>query len=370
MERQFTEQEQLDIIKEVEEKYSKFLDPNFDASIFLECRDNFALTSHIESVKIFEMNNPPSNPTFTIAIPTYNRCETLKEAIDSALAQETDEHYEVIVIENVDNFDEKTEAQEMLEREYRGKLTYYKNKENLGLFGNWNRCLTLAKGQWVCILHSDDMITQDYIKEMKLVVNNKKYSDATLIGVGGDTLCFPDESTYSKLDKIVNFFKNKTMDDLSYQGIQKTISPCASLHNKEKCIYYGGYNSDEYPHGDTFFHRRIFLYDKIYHYTKKLQTKGIGINTYYQPSTLLKYFFIGSSFILGHYKPKAYAKHMATSYLEYYKDLLKDYPILQQYAENILADKKRFSKLPKNLWRLLYLYEHLVIGRKKKKHAK
>ena len=113
-----SEQEQLEIIKEVEEKYSKFLDPNFDASIFLECRDNFALTEHIESVRIFEMDHTPVNPIFTIAIPTYNRCETLKEAIDSALNQDTDEKYEIIVVENVDDFDTKTPAQEMLEREY------------------------------------------------------------------------------------------------------------------------------------------------------------------------------------------------------------------------------------------------------------
>lgn len=33
------------------------------------------------------MDNSPQSPTFTIAIPTYKRIETLKEAIDSALNQ-------------------------------------------------------------------------------------------------------------------------------------------------------------------------------------------------------------------------------------------------------------------------------------------
>lgn len=33
------------------------------------------------------MDSSPSNPLFTIAIPTYKRIETLKEAIDSALNQ-------------------------------------------------------------------------------------------------------------------------------------------------------------------------------------------------------------------------------------------------------------------------------------------
>lgn len=128
-------EEQYKIINSIEKRYSKFFDPNFDAGIFLECRNNFALTSHIESIKIFEMNNPPSNPTFTIAIPTYNRCITLREAINSALAQETDELYEIIVVENVDHFNIKTEAQEMLEKEYsRGGGDYLLQKQR----ESWN----------------------------------------------------------------------------------------------------------------------------------------------------------------------------------------------------------------------------------------
>ena len=49
---------QYNIINEVESKYLKFLDPSFDSSCFLKCRDNFALNSHIESKKIFEAKNP------------------------------------------------------------------------------------------------------------------------------------------------------------------------------------------------------------------------------------------------------------------------------------------------------------------------
>lgn len=132
-----SKKEEIQVINEIKSKYSKFLDPDFDASVFLKCRDNFTLTSHIESVKIFEMSNPPSNPLFTIAIPTYNRCETLKEAINSALAQETDEYYEVIVVENVDNFDTRTKAQEMLEENYRGGgiLLTIRTKKILGCLG-------------------------------------------------------------------------------------------------------------------------------------------------------------------------------------------------------------------------------------------
>ena len=63
----------------------------------------------------------------------------------------------------------------MLQKEFskEGRISYYKNKENLGMFGNWNRCLELARGEWVCILHSDDKIMPNYIEEMSKVVGDK-----------------------------------------------------------------------------------------------------------------------------------------------------------------------------------------------------
>ena len=374
MNKPLTEQEQLDIIKEVEEKYSKFLDPNFDASVFLKCRDNFALTSHIESVKIFEMDNPPSNPTFTIAIPTYNRCETLKEAIDSALAQETDEHYEVIVVENVDDFDTKTEAQEMLEREYSmgGGVTYYRNKENLGMFGNWNRCLTLAKGQWVCILHSDDMITPNYIEEMrKNIVKNKKYQDTTLVGVRGDFIFF--NKTRRIREKILYFLGGgtKLFDNLHSQGYSKLIPPNAALHNRTQCIKLGGYNQDEYPMADTLFFVRVFAYGKILIYNKELQYKTDEISEFFNPKTLLHYCFIGPSFILGNYKPTIYARYLAYNYLKHFQNYrFKQYPILANYVKLMSQDKRLLSKMPRGFYRFCRLYEFFVKGHLLKKQER
>lgn len=354
MSAKLSEQEQLAIIKEVEEKYSKFLDPNFDASIFLKCRDNFTLTEHIESVKIFEMNNAPINPTFTIAIPTYNRCETLKEAIDSALNQDTDENYEIIVVENVDDFNLKTPAQEMLEKEYRGKLTYYKNKENIGLFGNWNRCLTLAKGQWVCILHSDDMITQNYIAVMKQIIKDKKYTTTTIIG----------NRSYPYNKNIFHFFKimlrgNLSMDNLRLDFPIKIIPPNSALHNKQECLKLGGYNSDEYPSGDMIFYYRAYHYKKVYVLQKILQKTTTHLSIAEQPKTIVPMAIIDLIFILHFVKPKYFSKVFASDYIGYYLDHhLKHLPYLYSYLLDILQKKgvKRYSRIYFKICKMVYLF--------------
>lgn len=322
MSAKLSEQEQSAIIKEVEEKYSKFLDPNFDASIFLKCRDNFTLTEHIESVKIFEMDNAPINPTFTIAIPTYNRCETLKEAIDSALNQDTDENYEIIVVENVDDFDQKTPAQEMLEKEYKGKLTYYKNKENLGMFGNWNRCLTLAKGEWVCMLHSDDILMLNYITCIKNVVRTK--INSILIG----NLQSKEAKWFSKL-----YSKIIPIDDLAFTTPIKRPPPSALLHNKHTCINIGGYNPDEYPSSDNMFAYRCLLEGEVYTYRVQLHDKRNDISTENQPKTILEFCMIDTPFILAYTKPHFFGKFFLYLFLSYCQQ------IFIQNNNNLLSTK-------------------------------
>lgn len=367
MKKQLTEQEQLDIIKEVEEKYSKFLDPNFDASVFLECRDNFALTSHIESVKIFEMDNPPSNPTFTIAIPTYNRCETLKEAIDSVLAQETDEHYEVIIVENVDDFDTKTEAQEMLEREYRGRLTYYKNRENLGMFGNWNRCLTLAQGEWVCLLHSDDMVTPNYIQEIKKIINQvsqqiiligclEKNFGSPITSSSYDQIFLKNNTLKNKIKDII-FGNSKSFDYLNEQYIFKFIPPNAVLHHKEGSIKIGGYNPDEYPIADNFFHTRAHLNGGACVYLKHLQKRRMELNDSLNPKAQMAYCYVGTSFFLGLF-PKKIAKYKGCQYFLEKRNEIAQHK-LQEFLDKV-GDRLK-TKRP-TLW-LLYYKIHSIVKR-------
>ncbi|MGX2983837.1 glycosyltransferase family 2 protein, partial [Helicobacter sp. 23-1045] len=146
-------------------------------------RTNGSSTKRTTSLPDLSPQDNRAAPVFTIAIPTYNRLETLKAAIDSALNQDinfrscenganieakiTKKSYEIIVVENVDDFSAKSNAQKMLESEYFGKVTYYKNEANLGLFGNWNRCIELAQGKWVCLLHSDDLLMPNYLREMQ-----------------------------------------------------------------------------------------------------------------------------------------------------------------------------------------------------------
>lgn len=99
----------------------------------------------------------PDDPLVSICIPTYNRAGMINRAIESALGQ-TYRNIEVIVVDNAssDNTDVVVAA-------YADeRLSYVKNERNLGLFGNFNRCIELATGKFLHILHSDDYIDPDF----------------------------------------------------------------------------------------------------------------------------------------------------------------------------------------------------------------
>jgi len=96
-------------------------------------------------------------PLVSICIPTYNRAWMVGRAIGSALGQ-TYRNIEVIVVDNA-----STDATDEVVAAFSDKrLKYVKNDRNLGLFGNFNRCIELAQGEFIHILHSDDYIDPEF----------------------------------------------------------------------------------------------------------------------------------------------------------------------------------------------------------------
>lgn len=96
------------------------------------------------------------SPTLTIAIPVYERTFGFEEALRSALAVK--ECFEVLV---VDDGSKHKEFEKICSKNTDPRVRYEKASRNAGIFGNWNRCAQLAKGDFITILCSDDIIEPD-----------------------------------------------------------------------------------------------------------------------------------------------------------------------------------------------------------------
>jgi glycosyltransferase involved in cell wall biosynthesis len=98
-------------------------------------------------------------PLVSICIPTYNRAAMVGKAIASALSQSY-RNIEVIVVDNASTDDTAAKVAEFTDP----RLSFVRNPSNLGLFGNFNRCLEVARGEIIHILHSDDFIDPEFTK--------------------------------------------------------------------------------------------------------------------------------------------------------------------------------------------------------------
>lgn len=127
----------------------------------LQLTDNFKRTETVNSTCIIK--GYIDSPFVTIAIPTYKRPDLLRETIDSALNQKSEVQYEVLIVDN--NPERNDETEKLINSYNDNRIRYYKNNENIGMIGNWNRLYTLARGEWVVMIHDDDLLCVNYLED-------------------------------------------------------------------------------------------------------------------------------------------------------------------------------------------------------------
>ena len=90
-------------------------------------------------------------PRFSVMIPVRNGSASLGKTITSVLGQE-ERDMEIVVVDNA-----STDATPDVVRGYNDpRLCYVRNDRELEMAANWNRCVELARGEFVALLHHDD----------------------------------------------------------------------------------------------------------------------------------------------------------------------------------------------------------------------
>ena len=103
-------------------------------------------------------------PLVSIVIPTYRRPTLLAEAIASALGQDSADDYEVLVLDNDAEATAPFSAEVVAASFQDPRLRYVRNAKNLGMTGNWNRGLEVARGTWMTLLHDDDLLYPGFLE--------------------------------------------------------------------------------------------------------------------------------------------------------------------------------------------------------------
>ncbi|HVX52213.1 MAG TPA: glycosyltransferase family 2 protein [Chitinophagaceae bacterium] len=147
----------------------------------------------------------------SVLIPTYNYAHFLDEAIQSVLSQ-TYQNFELIIIDDgsKDNTDEVV-------KKYLtdGRVRYLKNDVNIGLVGNWNRCLSLATGDYIKYLCADDKFDGELLE--KFVEVMERYNKVSLVVCARKSLGNP-ENTVKLPFKYLQSGKTIIADTLNNKG--------------------------------------------------------------------------------------------------------------------------------------------------------
>ncbi len=93
-----------------------------------------------------------THPKVSVLIPSYNYAHYLDEAIQSVIDQ-TFTDFELVIVDNHSTDNTEEVVQKYLTD---SRIRYYQNPTNLGLGGNWNKCLEYARGKYIKYLCADD----------------------------------------------------------------------------------------------------------------------------------------------------------------------------------------------------------------------
>jgi glycosyltransferase involved in cell wall biosynthesis len=280
--------------------------------MFKENCDNFVKYTNVESRLLFGNPNCSLNEEISICIPAYKRASLLKEAIESALGQNTIINYKVIVVDD-DCSIGVTETSNIIADFSDRKLVYYKNTKNIGLFGNMNRCFELAKTKYVALLHDDDLLKNNYIETISKYLHRKSNIGCICVsfnqinppfGLAEETL----KANHLKLLIKKWVFKNKLYkipDGDNYFLHRNVFGPptCGIIFNRDMCLQSGGWNEDYFPTADWFYMIYFNKHYSVYRIPDVLASYRWECNTSLKPK-VMNLFYQHSNDVVDFYKAK------------------------------------------------------------------
>lgn len=341
--------------------------------------DNFEKYNNVESKLVYSNCVSNGDIKLSICIPTKNRTTLLVQTLKSIAANKFQEDVEIIVCDNAFNESSINDIKAVNLK----NIKYYANSNDIGMFGNWNRLISLAKGKWVSFIHDDDLLDKNYLKKVKKALKNINPS----VGyIKANHIEFCDGSgsvkTISRKDRIKYLLNKLRVNSINYISIEEVAlfgnggfigaPTCGTLINKDIAIQVGGFDEELYPSADSYFPIKMlkngFLVGKS---TKIFGYYRLFENESYNPKTIdlfLKDFpnqrkFISdcssnTKTIIDYYRDEQFFEFINKFILKMMKkenDLTTRDALLKQFDVQFSSEKyKSYSKIKKKCILLHY----------------
>jgi glycosyltransferase involved in cell wall biosynthesis len=196
-----------------------------------------------------------ATPKVSVLIPTYNYAHFLDETIQSVLDQ-TFTDFELIIVDNCSTDNTAEVVQKYLADT---RVLFYRNETNIGLVGNWNKCLEYAKGEYIKCLCADDKFHPQLLEKFVAVMDQH----TELAIVSSYTEIFGRNSRIRKPP-----FEGQVNGQTARESLIKSsnwlYAPTASMFRKISVEKVGNFNPALYRTTDKEFFLRLLTTGDCY----------------------------------------------------------------------------------------------------------
>lgn len=221
----------------------------------------FDKTRDVESILLYGEENNKKNVLFTILIPTYKRYTLFKEALYSVVNQwHVSFEWEILVLDNEEYSGKENDNERLIKSYNNPKIRYYRNTKTLRPGDNFNRGILLAKGKWVMMLHDDDILFLNSLRNMSNVLTAlQRVSHNTIGGISAKYYQIKydinnPENFYNEMRAVQGWFLNQPTNYGLYKITHKNVlftghvgadvPSNGTTFLREAVIDVGGFNDD------------------------------------------------------------------------------------------------------------------------------
>jgi glycosyltransferase involved in cell wall biosynthesis len=306
-------------------------------------------------------------PRLSICIPTYRRMGLLIEAVRSAVAQDWNAPFEIVVVDNDPGSPGAAPLLEAIPSLAQANFRYFVNAENLGMFGNWNRSIELARSEWYTMLHDDDLLRSDFASRMMAAITRDRRIEGItcrrqLFGSKGH----PQRSFKQQLQRhagtLLRFGVKPLRRYRADRFFWSAYNPVGFIARRRDLIALGGYQPSEYPMSDHYLQLRFAVKHRLVELKEYLVDIRVLENESMRPDVALRMiagFHLLRQEMAGAVVPRWWA-HFSGLMLERQRQLSLFYTGEPMSREAV--EKAAGIPLPRDRPRILALVKGLLRG--------
>lgn len=196
---------------------------------------------------------PPGiyRPLWSVMIPTYNCTKYLETTLLSLLAQAPS--LELMQIEVIDNCSTEGDPEALVKELGRGRLSFYRHSQNIGLIGNFNTCIKRSVGRLIHILHCDDLVLPGFYETLQRAFEQEPTIEAAFCR----SVYINEEGAQIGLSPFSRATPGIFPDLLEWISQSHLIESPAFVVKRDVYERLGGFHQDLFHAGDTEIYMRI-----------------------------------------------------------------------------------------------------------------